>query len=73
MMRNNNLLLLLKEIMEDIKEAIRTEEEIERENSIKDKLSNPKSLEDYIKNLELLQMKLNALTDHIDQIKSKAK
>ncbi|HAT3858318.1 TPA: hypothetical protein I9781_001341 [Legionella pneumophila] len=72
-MRNNNLLLLLKEIMEDIKEAIRTEEEIERENSIKDKLSNPKSLEDYIKNLELLQMKLNALTDHIDQIKSKAK
>ncbi|CAM2852765.1 TPA: hypothetical protein ACF754_000219 [Legionella pneumophila] len=72
-MRNNNLLLLLKEIMEDIKEAIRTEEEIERENSIRDKLSNPKSLEDYIKNLELLQMKLNALTDHIDQIKSKVK
>lgn len=56
--------------MEDIKEAIRTEEEIERENSIRDKLSNHKSLEDYMKNLELLQMKLNALIERIDQIKN---
>ncbi|HAT7073411.1 TPA: hypothetical protein JAN90_11715 [Legionella pneumophila] len=72
-MRNNHLLLLLKEIMEDIKEAIRTEEEIERENSIRDKLSNPKSLEEYMKNLELLQMKLNALINRIDQIKNKVK
>lgn len=59
--------------MEDIKEAIRTEEEIERENSIRDKLSNHKSLEDYMKNLELLQMKLNALIERIDQIKNKVK
>lgn len=59
--------------MEDIKEAIRTEEEIERENSIRDKLSNPKSLEEYMKNLELLQMKLNALINRIDQIKNKVK
>lgn len=72
-MRNNHLLLLLKETMEDIKEAIRTEEEIERENSIRDKLSNDKSLEDYMKNLELLQMKLNALIERIDQIKNKVK
>lgn len=59
--------------MEDIKEAIRTEEEIERENSIRDKLSNPESLEDYMKNLELLQMKLNTLIERIDQIKNKVK
>ncbi|HAT9099623.1 TPA: hypothetical protein JBF32_14305 [Legionella pneumophila] len=72
-MRNNHLLLLLKEIMEDIKEVIRSEEEIERENLVRDKLSNPGSLEDYMKNLELLQMKLSILIENINQIKRNLK
>lgn len=72
-MRNNHLVLLLKEIMEDIQEVIRTEEEIERENLVRDKLSNPGSIEDYMKNLELLQIKLSALMEAIDRIKRNLK
>ncbi len=59
--------------MEDIKEVIRTEEEIERENSVRDKLSNPGPFEDYMKNLELLQMKLSTLIEDIDRIKRNLK
>lgn len=59
--------------MEDIKEVIRSEEEIERENLVRDKLSNPGSLEDYMKNLELLQMKLSILIENINQIKRNLK
>lgn len=69
-MTDQIMIALLKETAEEIDKIIKKEEEIEHENKVREDLSNPKSQEDYMKNMEILRLKLRTLLSEIDKILS---
>jgi len=72
-MNDQEMMVLLKEAAAEIDKLIKKkEEEMSDEDKVREYLANPKSQEDYMKNLEILHLKLSKLLAKIEKIQRKA-